>query len=286
MRYVIAFSSPAGSTRKIGWAIKETLEELGRDFILTDLGRERNSLATIQNFTGGDPFCLFIGTPVLRDLAAAPVMSLIGSLNPTPQSFAVPYCTWGGVASGIALYQMAQALLDKGFLVPAAARVISSHSIMRNVDNPLGDGHPNEEDEGAVKGMARLVVEAIDSGDRRSLDLQALDYPNPELAAEMKKKLSAPMPVTPKTLDKELCTLCGVCASECPAGAIVLDPEPRFGGSCFDCLNCFCLCPEKAIKLPVSLEKMIEMIRNRSKTFNESPRTVVLSMLKRDAEPI
>ena len=135
-------------------------------------------------------------------------MSLIGSLNSAPQSFAVPYCTWGGVASGLALYQMAQALLEKGFLIPAAARVISSHSIMRNIDNPLGAGHPNEEDEGAVKGMARLVVEAIDSGDRRSLDLQALDYPNPELAAEMKKKLSAPVPVTPKTLDKELCTLC------------------------------------------------------------------------------
>ncbi len=276
MKYVITFSSPAGSTRKIGWAIKETLEELDRDFILTDLGRERNNLATIENFICGDPFCLFMGTPVLRDLAAAPVMSLIGSLNPAPQSFAVPYCTWGGAASGIALYQMAQALLDKGFLIPAAARVISSHSLMRNIDNPLGDGHPNEEDAGAVKNMARRVVEAIDSGDVRSLDLQSLDYPNPELAAEMKKKLSAPMPVTPKTLDKELCSLCGVCASECPAGAIVLDPEPKFGGSCFDCLNCFRLCPEKAIKLPVSLEKMIEMIRNRSKTFNETHRTVVL----------
>ena len=55
----------------------------------------------------------------------------------------------------------------------------------------------------------------------------------------------------------------------------MLDPEPRFSDLCFDCLNCFCLCPEKAISLPISLEKMIEMIKNRSKTFNETPRMVV-----------
>ncbi len=74
----------------------------------------------------------------------------------------------------------------------------------------------------------------------------------------------------------ELCTLCGVCESECQADAITLDPAPKFGDSCFDCLNCFRLCPEKAIKLPVSLDKMIAMIRNRSKTFDEAQETVVM----------
>ncbi len=276
MKYVIAFSSPAGSTRKIGLAIKESLEELGRDFILTDLGKDRDSLATIEKFKGADPYCLFIGTPVLRDLAAAPVMSLISSLSPAAQSFAVPYCTWGGAASGIAIYQMGQVLLDKGFLIPAAARVIASHSIMHNVDNPVGAGHPDEEDLMAVKNMTRFVVESIDSGMLRSLELQALDYPRPELADEMKKKLSAPMPLTPKTVDEELCTSCGICASECPAGAIELDPTPKFSDACFDCLNCFRLCPENAIKLPVTLDQMIAMIRNRSKTINEAQRTVAL----------
>lgn len=276
MNYIIAFSSPSGSTRKIGLAIKETLEELGRDFLLIDLGQDRNSAATIENFRGADPYCVFVGTPVLRDLAAAPVMALIRSLNPAPQSFAVPYCTWGGAASGMALYQMAQRLLEKGFVIPAAARVIASHSIMRNVEHPIAEGHPDEEDMMAVRRMTEFVVDAIDSGVLRSLDLATLDYPKPELADEMKKKLSAPMPLTPKTVDEELCTSCGICANECPAGAIELDPTPKFSDACFDCLNCFRLCPEEAIKLPVSLDQMIAMIRNRSKTFNEAQKTVVL----------
>jgi len=44
------------------------------------------------------------------------------------------------------------------------------------------------------------------------------------------------------------CSTCGVCADNCPEGAVLFDNSPQFQmDRCTYCYRCFNLCPQKAI---------------------------------------
>ena len=208
-------------------------------------------------------------------MTVPPMLSFIKNISPVTGSYAVPFVTWGGAASGIAAFQMATMLMNKGFIVPAAAKVIAPHSLMRYSDEPLGKGHPDADDKQKIRDMTIRVVEGIASGNVKGLAPDTLNYPDPQWDAEMKKKIDDPMAITPKTVDEDACTSCGLCASECPAGAIELSPQPVFQDGCYDCFNCFHFCPEQAIKLPITIDQLDTRIRGRAKTMNEPPVTTI-----------
>lgn len=62
------------------------------------------------------------------------------------------------------------------------------------------------------------------------------------------------------TLDAEKCTRCGKCAEYCPIGLALPDSLPPMAGKCVDCLYCFCVCPERAIKFNGSFGFLEEQI--------------------------
>jgi len=57
----------------------------------------------------------------------------------------------------------------------------------------------------------------------------------------------ARMKMGKKKVDRKECTECGVCAKNCPSGAIKLDPYPRFGNECIACWRCINTCPADCI---------------------------------------
>jgi ferredoxin len=73
---------------------------------------------------------------------------------------------------------------------------------------------------------------------------------------EMLNKLS---PLGRVKLDREKCTGCGICARDCPAGALTTPEGDTFRlvfryGACIACGACVELCPEKALTLERVLE--------------------------------
>ena len=134
---LVVFLSPAGSTRKVAEHIEQTLSARGLDVQRLDLGLQRKSQSVTQMLaTFGDHDCLFIGSPVYRDVAPPPVMRFIEALPESVGCRAVPFITWGGACSGVALWQMGTAL---------AAKKIPLGRCAENNRDPLHDvaqGHP------------------------------------------------------------------------------------------------------------------------------------------------
>jgi ferredoxin len=270
----IVFCSPAGATRHVADVIGRELNRLRADVLSFDLGRERD-WSGVQKViaSAAEGACLFIGSPVYRAFAIPPVMTFIQTLSKVQQINAVPFVTWGAVSSGIALWQMGKSLEDKGFCISGAIKVVGFHSLMFESNEPLGEGRPSAEDDQVVKQFARAIHKGLIHDSIIPLQLDDLDYQPQERASEKKAGLTSPWKVTPKMVDEEKCTQCGICQQECPAGTITLTPYPNYGKNCFDCFNCKRLCPEEAIQSTADQITRAAQIRKLAKTLRERPYT-------------
>jgi ferredoxin len=273
--YFVVYLSPNGSTQTVATALANKLKELGQEVIRFNLAEDAGSPNVLNRLTEAAYPCLCIGSPVYRDMAVAPVMDFINGLNTKDIAWAVPFVTWGAACSGVALWQMGGALLQKGYQLAAAAKVGAVHSMMWQLDPPPANGRPHAADIEEVKALAVTLTEHFSTGRITPLPLETLDYQTPERAAEFKAKLEKPKMIIPKILDENACTQCGTCVEECPVGAVVLDPTPEFNDDCIDCFNCIRLCPEAAIEPKVPLKKIEEMVLGRVNTIQEKPLTRV-----------
>jgi ferredoxin/flavodoxin len=268
----VVYCSPAGSTRHVAEVIAASLKENSVTVTTLDLGIVADPASVVDRLkTAGEGDCLFVGSPVYRDVAVPPVMAFLNQLPSVAGPAAVPFVTWGGATSGLALWQMGQALQGKGFTLAGAAKVLGRHSMMWTDDSPVGQGHPDADDDRQV----RELVDRLTQGNASPMSLDTLDYLSAEDSGEVKKKLDDPWQNIPKNVDEEKCTQCAICVQVCPAGAVALDPLPVFDANCFDCFNCVRECPESAIVSPMDFEALNDKIRKKAEKFDEKPPTQI-----------
>lgn len=272
----IVYCSPAGSTRHVAKVIENTLTPLAGEVHCLDLGQKGGHDDFIDLVVKSGPNdCLFVGSPVYRDMAIPLVMKFINSLPNIDSCHAAPFITWGGAFSGIALWQMGRALKKIGFRLAGGAKVLAVHSMMWNCNEPIGQCHPDSTDDEFVDTFAREIHTHISSGEIESLSLEKLDYNSAKQTTDIKKKLGQPWLIIPKTVDKDKCTQCAVCEDVCPVNAIELADYPKFSNDCFDCFNCIRLCPEDAIIPAIGSEQIHDIILKRAVKYNEKPLTQI-----------
>lgn len=272
----VAFCSPAGSTRHVAQVIAGALDGKADAIRLLDLGLGSDPARSCDRLRpAGAGDCLFVGSPVYRELCVPPVMAFLDGLPPADGCAAVPFVTWGGATSGIALWQMGKVLEKKGYRLVGAAKVMAVHAMMWTSNPPVGLGHPDADDDRQVADLIGKVIQRLAQSTGEALPLDVLDYQPAAVGAEIKKKLGQPWMIVPKSIDETKCTQCAICKQICPVTAVSLDPFPVFDERCFDCFNCIRECPEEAITPGVSLEKIAGMIRERVEKFNEQPPTQV-----------
>lgn len=241
---------------------------------MLDLGQGLYRSEVIDRIqAAGKQACLFIGSPVYRDVAVPPIAGFIDKLPQMDEPMAVPFVTWGQACSGVALWQMGSELNQKGFRIVGAAKVLAVHSMMWQTSVPAGQGHPNKSDLQEIVNLIDTLLRRFESADIKHLSPSTLDYQSPVRAGQMKNKINAPWVNVPKNVDTVSCTQCGICEDVCPAAAVDLNPYPRFNQNCFDCFNCIRLCPEDAIEPATSMVDIEEYIRERVRTINEQPHT-------------
>jgi ferredoxin len=276
IKIFIMFSSPAGSTRKVALFIKEEFRRHNTDVQWLNIAQDNEAPNFLKSLeSAGRQACLFVGSPVYRDVAVPPIKDAIEKLPQMDRAFAVPFVTWGQACSGVALWQMGKALRNKGFEIAGAAKVLAVHSLMWQTKKPAGKGHPDQSDQGAVKKLVGALSRRFEFKNIPVLSLDTLDYQDRVRSDQMKDKIDAPWMNVPKEVNSDSCTQCGICRDECPVKAVVLDPWPRFNENCFDCFNCVRLCPERAIKSVLSMREIEEHIRTRVRTIAEQPHTQI-----------
>jgi ferredoxin len=276
MNYFVVYISPAGTTRHAAQVIGEELTALGKPCRAVDLG-DRACRAELKNIlaVAARDACLFIGTPVYATHAVPAVMDFINSLPAGGGCCSVPFANWGAVTSGVALFEMTEALEAKGYPAIAAAKIVAVHSLLWQSDNPLGKGRPDANDDRKIRDMVKKVVAALDAGSKKNLSAAALNY-QPEALQKFMAGLvlSAVRKGLPQiSLKRDLCTLCGDCVAACPAEAVELGDGPVFKDCCIACYNCLRACPEHALQ--ADFTKMEAGLAQRVKDFGEICETVV-----------
>lgn len=276
MNHVIAFCSPNGATRQVAEVIKTRLRALGDAAVLVDLAHTDPEQAMASAMRGPErPRCLWVGSPVYADHMVPPVEKFLKNLPAQDGLGAVPFVTWGGVNSGVALHDMGTLLREKGMILLGAAKVLAVHSVMWRSEQPVGAGHPDPNDDAQVQALVDAIHATLSSQTLRPLPLAALAYQPPEIRdAAAKKSIAAAKTHFPAlSVTLEQCNQCGLCAEVCQAQAIALDPYPRFGEDCFLCLKCVRECPQDAI--PMDLSAAEERIRTLAAKIGETPPTCI-----------
>ena len=275
----IVYFSPAGSTRHVAKVIEKRFMELSAEvssFDLADCSSDVILTISQQMEALSGKCCLFIGSPVYVSHAFPLVMDCITKLKESNGAFAVPFATWGGACSGIALYEMGKELINKRFTLLGAAKILAVHSLMWQLEDPLGKGHPDADDDRMVEELVNHVNQKLSEDNPKGIKLSDLAYQSKENHAEMEKislqTAKAYMPE--RTTDAELCNQCQVCSDVCPADAVTFTPYPEFGNDCVFCLNCLKKCPEYAIN--VDLSEIWQRIKDRAAFFSERPYSQIL----------
>jgi len=268
----VVYCSPAGATRHVAQIVENTLRSLGNEVILFDVGKDRDVSPLLSKLKRApEETCLYIGSPVYASHAVPPIMAFIAELPDVSKGYAVPFVTWGGASSGIALYEMGTLLHKKGFALLGAAKILSIHSLMWRSSVPLGHGHPDSTDDRMIESLVLDITKKLTAKQVKPLPLSDLAYQPKDLHDAMEKRTlkDASLHFPKRQVVEASCTKCGVCEEACPSGALTCAPYPKFDSSCFFCFNCVRLCPEMAIQADMSPAE--ERIRERAQTLAERP---------------
>lgn len=267
MKNILIYLSPAKTTEKIVSVVQNILEENAQECVKFNLYRKEDYSEITTFINESEKCCIWFFTPVYVDHPLPQIMRIIDSINQSGNKLAVITATWGGVSSGLAIYDMYNHLSEKNIKILGAGKVLAQHSSMWGSSRPLNEGKPNTEDLEKVKIFTENILYKIcESNNPKPLKLDDMDYQTKKMKSEAEEKNLdiAKDFLPPKVADEKLCTQCGKCISVCPVFALNYRPQPKSDDNCIMCNNCVKICPENAFEYDHNLtEKIIyEMSQN------------------------
>lgn len=225
MRFVSVVFSPTGGTRRAADCL---LEGLDGPAAVVDLADPQADPAA---FAFGPEDVAVLALPVYGGRIPAAAARRAAALRGNGAR-CVLVCVYGNRAFDNALAEMNALAQRAGFAVAAAVAAVAEHSLVRQV----GAGRPDAADAARLREFAGQIRAALDAG----VPAEPLAVPGkvPETPA-------GPGKLVPKASDA--CDGCGLCARQCPAGAIdPAAPQKTDPAVCISCMRCVEQCPRQA----------------------------------------
>ena len=222
--YEITFS-PTGGTKKVSdiftksFSPESTYIDLSsqkKDFSAYSFGPEDICIASVPSYGGRVPGIAVSRLRQMRGNGARAVLIAVYGNRDYDDTFA----------------ELQDVLEGAGFVCTAGVAAIAEHSIMRQ----FAAGRPDEKDEKELAEFAVRIRSALESGGGSTGFSLPGNRPYREYGG---------VPMKPQA--GKACVQCGVCAGECPVGAIPADkPSETDTGKCISCMRCIAVCPQKA----------------------------------------
>lgn len=219
----IAFS-PTGGTRRVSELL---CSGIGAKSILTELCVKEEELC-LPSIAAGD--LVVVSMPVYAGRVPALAVERLKAVESNGANCVI-VAVYGNRAYEDALVEMQDVATAMGFRVVAAVAANAEHSICRM----YGTGRPDDADVGDLESFGKTILQRVLAG--APFGPLALPGNRP-----YKQGCTGPFPVA-----NQDCTGCGVCADQCPTGAISADsPKVNNNQLCIGCMRCVSVCPVQA----------------------------------------
>ena len=295
MKVAIIVFSPAGNTLKVAKMLEKSLEKKQNNIQIINITRNKELFrdGTFRQFLSNnvkahDILCL--GAPVYAHHLQYNMQNLIKSL-PKPGNgwgeLAIPFVTYGGVNSGIALQEAAKLLKKTGRIPIAGLKIESEHCMTRlkQINTKVNEGMPGDEINHLTDEVARKIKFISKNTEYKDIS-KMLCYQN--LMTRIKAKILFRERIWQKflypklTINYDICTSCNKCSRVCPVqriemtndGPVILEKSPN----CIHCGSCISNCPSGAISFNADMEKWGHLLKkaiegNSIISSNEEPKS-------------
>lgn len=218
----ILYFSPTETTEKIAREIGSVFSKQVIEHDITDKTKREKNLV----FQKED--CLIVGVPVYSGRIPKVVKPFFEALkgNETP---AICFVMYGNRAYEDALLELQTVLKENGFQVIGAGSFVGEHTY-----TPLvATQRPDSKDLEVAREFAKKWKNKLEEGIITPITV-------PGNSAYRPYSSSSPMEIE----TKQSCISCGICAQNCPTGAIAVDDFSKVDGElCINCLRCVKKCP-------------------------------------------
>lgn len=260
MKAVVIVFSPSGHTLTAARMIRKSIEARGGTADIIDLTKDDTLLFASdkrENLAAkvGAFDVLFVGAPVYAGHAEHTVLRTIAML-PSPDEkrskIAVPFISYGGAHSFVALEEMGRALKRKNYVPVLGIKLASFHTLSRSFRTKISEDRPGDAERRVIEDAASKVVDLC--SDRESIRDGSASFAYTKMPMRFILKILSQEKIHAKfktvSIVYEKCRACKRCIEVCPVNNFVFADgivSVKNRKNCILCGECFYNCASDAI---------------------------------------
>lgn len=296
MKAAIIVFSPSGNTLKVAKMLEKNLLEKDIGVQIVNVTRTKGLFRyrtfghyLKQHVKDHDILC--VGSPVYAHHLHYNVQDLIKSLPPPGNGWgrlAIPFITYGGINSGVALQEAGNLLIKTGRISIAGMKINSQHSLTKlpQITVKVNEGMPGDEIGHLIEELSNKILNGEEYVDvSKEFCYQKLKV---RIKAKLlfREKLWQNHLYPKQVIDYDKCIHCGRCSVNCPVQRIeMIDKKPTISEgspSCIHCGSCVSQCPNNAITFDTNWNRWNQLLSKAAAGHgplpsNEEPKSAVYS---------